>query len=172
MVGKVYESNIIFLCVRLSMRPSICLSYYLLNHRAEFNQTCCITSLHGKVLREQRYFPCVRPCVRRPSICSSRYLLLNYLAEFNQTCYITCPYDKSVQEHHYFSVRSASVQRSVTLSPPKPLGRIQPNMLHHVPLWLGCARATLFFCPFGVRPSVRHVIFFETIGRNLTKLGT
>ena len=33
----------------------------------------------------------MRPSVRRPSICPSRYLLLNQWAEFNQTCYITPP---------------------------------------------------------------------------------
>ena len=31
------------------------------------------------------------------------------------------------------------------LSPPKPLGGIQPNLLYHFPSWKGCARATLFF---------------------------
>ena len=50
-----------------------------------------------------------------------------------------------MQEQYYFSVRPSSVYLSVTLSPPKPLGGIQPNLLHHFPLWLGCARATLFF---------------------------
>ena len=42
------------------------------------------------------------------------------------------------------SVRS-SVRISVTLSSPKPLGGILPNLLRHVPSLLGCARGTLFF---------------------------
>ena len=67
------------------------------------------------------------PCVRRPSICLSRYLLLNHLAEFNQTCYITSPHGKGVREQHYFSMHLSSIHLSVTLSPPKPLGRIQSN---------------------------------------------
>ena len=68
-------------------------------------------------------------CVRRPPICPSRYLLLNHLAEFYQTCYITSPHGKGVREQHYFSVRPSFVHLSVTLSPPRPLGGIQPNLL-------------------------------------------
>ena len=176
---RVCESNI-FPCVR---RPSICPSrYLLLSHRAEFNQTCYITSPHGKGVREQHNFLCVRssvrasvvrpsvchpillhllmvrvaratffrasvvrpsvrhaissyttgwnftkfaaplplmvrvcessitfPCVRRPSICSSRFRLLNHWAEFNETYYITFSHCKGVREQHYFSVRLSSV---------------------------------------------------------------
>ena len=97
----------------------------------------------------------------RPSVCLSRYLLLHHWAEFYQTCYITSPHGKGVQEKHYFSVR-ASVRASVVRpfvshylllnhwkefnhSSPKPLEGIQPQLLHHFPSWLGCARATLFF---------------------------
>ena len=51
---RVCESNIIFLFVHL---PSNCLSHYLLlNHWAEFNQSCLITSPHDKGVREQHYF--------------------------------------------------------------------------------------------------------------------
>ena len=85
------------------------------------------------------------PCVRRPSICLSCCLLLNHWAEFNQTCYITSPHGKDVREQHYFFVPLSSIDLSVMLSPPKPLGGIQPNLLHHFPSWLVCARATLFF---------------------------
>ena len=117
-------------------RPSVCPSRYLLNHWAEFYQTYYITSPYAQGVREQ-YF--MRLCVRRPSICLSRYLLLNHWAEFNQTCYTTFPHGKGVREQHYFSVRSSvclsSVHLSVTLSPPKPLGRIQPKLLHHFPSW-------------------------------------
>ena len=73
----------------------------------------------------------------RASICLSHYLLPNHWAEFNQISYITSSYDKVVQEQH-FSVRPpvcASVHLSSTLSPPKPLGGIQPNLLHPFPLW-------------------------------------
>ena len=99
---RVCESNIIFLCVHASICcPSICLSHYLLlNHWAEFSQTCYITSPHGKGVREQHFFP----CVHRPFICLSHYLLLNHWADFNQTCYITSPHGKGVQEQHYFSI--------------------------------------------------------------------
>ena len=47
-------------------------------------------------------FPCVCPCIRRPSICLSRYLLPNLQAEFNQTFCITSPHVKGVREQHYF----------------------------------------------------------------------
>ena len=117
----------IHLCIHLL---SICLSYYLfLNHWVEFNQTCYITCPHGKGVREQHFFP----CIHGPSICPSPYLLLNHWVELNQTCYTTSPHGKGVQEQHYFSVcpseHSSSVHLSVTLS-PKPLGGIQPNLLH------------------------------------------
>ena len=179
------ESSIIFPCVR---RPSICPPrYLLLNHRAEFNQTCCITFPHCKGVREHHYFsvrpssvnlsatlsppkppggvqpnlqhhfPSLQECAR-PSICPPRYLLLNHRAEFNQTCCITSPHCKGVREHHSFSVRPSSVHLSATLSPPKPPGGVQPNLLHHFPSLQGCARASLFFRASVVRPSVRHAI--------------
>ena len=66
------ESNIIFLCV---LPPSICLSSYLLNHWAEFNQTCYITS--PPIL----FFLCIFLFVCHPPICLSCYLL-NHKAEF------------------------------------------------------------------------------------------
>ena len=124
-----FESNIIFPCVR---RPSICSSrYLLLNHWAECNQTCYITSPHGWGVRDNIIFPCVRSCVSRPSTCLLRYLLLNHWAEFNQTCYITSPHGKGCAREQLFSVRPTSVHLSVMLSPPKPLGGIQPNLLYH-----------------------------------------
>ena len=99
-------------------------------------QTCYITSPHGKCVQEQQYFPCVcayvLPLCVRASVCSSRYLPRNCLAEIYQTCYITFLHGKDAQEHN-FSVRS-SVHLSVTLLPPKPLGGIEQNLLHHFPL--------------------------------------
>ena len=47
---RVCESNIIFPFVRLSICPSL---YLLLIHWAEFNQTCYMTSPHGKGVGEQ-----------------------------------------------------------------------------------------------------------------------
>ena len=48
---RVCESNILFSYVHC---PSICLCcYLLLNHWADFNQTCCMTSLHGKGVQKQ-----------------------------------------------------------------------------------------------------------------------
>ena len=59
-----------FVClsVRPSVRSSSCQSicpsrYHLLNHWAEFYQTCYISFPHGKVVLEQHYFS-VRPSVR------------------------------------------------------------------------------------------------------------
>ena len=173
--------------------PSV---FYLLNHRAEFDQTCYITSPHGT---GEQYYIFVRPFVS-PSICPSRYLLLAHWAESNQTCYTTSPHGKGVREQHYFfvrpsvhasvvrpsvlhaitsnhwtdstklatslpimvsvaratlffSVRPSFIHLTVTLSIPKQVGGIQPNLLHLFPSWQGCARATLFFCAFK-RPSV------------------
>ena len=71
------------------------------------------------------------------------------------------------------SVSPLSIHLSVTLS-PKPLGVIQPNLLHHFPSWLGCVRATLFFCVSAlasvVHPSVCYAISSYTTGWNSTKL--
>ena len=97
--------------VRLSLPVKLSL---FLNHLAEFYQTCYITSPHGKGVREQVIFLCVRPCVRRPSICLSHYLLLHHWAEFNQTCYFTSPHGMVVRHQPYFSVHlpaRASVAR-------------------------------------------------------------
>ena len=94
-----------------------------------------------------------------PSIrCLSRYLL-NHWAEFYQPCYITSPHGKGVQEQYYISVHLSPVYLSVTLSPPKPLGGIQPNLQHHFPSWFGCARATLFF-HVSICPSVHHLSIY------------
>ena len=163
--GKVVREQHYFPSVRPSLPPSLCPSRYLiLNHWAKFNQACYITFPHGKVenniifpptcpsrflflntgrnstklvtplplmvrLRENNIiFPCARQ-----SIYPSLYLLLNYRAELNQTCNIASPH--GVREQHYFSVRPSSGHLSVTLSPPKPLGGIQTNSLHHFPSW-------------------------------------
>ena len=62
------------------IRPS---RFLLLIHWAEFNQTCYITSLHGKCVQEQHYF------FMRPSFCVSELdrlvflLLLLYLYSIN-----------------------------------------------------------------------------------------
>ena len=146
------------LCVRPCVRrPSICPSrYLLLNHWAEFHQICYITSPCGKGVREQHYFS-----VRPSSVhCVSRYLLLNHRAEFTQACYITSPHGNGVREQHYNSVRPSSVYLSVTLSPPKSLGGIQPNDTSLPLIVKVCESNIIFPCvhPSGVRPSVRHVI--------------
>ena len=112
----------------------ICLYYCVMGRRPESRINYLLTYLH--------YFfrASIRPCVHRPSICPSRYLPLNHWAEFNRTCFITSPHGKGVREQHYFSLlpsfrASVVVHMSITLPPPKPLGGIQPNLLHHFPLW-------------------------------------
>ena len=151
---RVYKSSIIFLCVHPSVRPSsvvrpfVC--HILLNHWAEFNQTCYITSPHGKGVREQHCFL----CVRSPSICPSRYLLLNHWAEFNQTCYITSPHGKNVREQHYFSVRPSSVHLSLTLSPHGGGGGVgdSTKLATSLPLMVRVCESNIIF-PF-VRLSI------------------
>ena len=135
---SVCESSITFLCVNI---PFICLSHYLLNHWAEFNQSCYITSPHGKVVRKQHHFT-----VRPSYLCLSVSLFSpKQLGGSNLSCYITSPHGKGVREHYYFYIRPPSVYLSVTLSPPKSLNGIQPNLLHHFPSWSACARAALCF---------------------------
>ena len=137
------EGDIVNASVRPSVRQTVgqCPSrFLLLNHWAELSQTCYITSLHGKGVREQHYFSVhssvrasvVRPCVRHA-------ILLDYWVECNQTGYIAFSHVKSVREQHFFVRLSflaspSSIHLPVTLSPPKPTDGIQPNLLHHFPL--------------------------------------
>ena len=87
---RVCKNNFIFPCICC---PSVCpLRCLLLNHWAEFNQTCYITFPHGKNVQEQHYFS-----ICPSGICSSRYLL-NHWVEFNQTCYIISPHGEGVGE--------------------------------------------------------------------------
>ena len=88
--------------------------------RAEFNQTCYITSPHGKGVHEQHVFP----CVRRPSICPSRNLLLNHVATTSLSPHVLT----------LFSLRPFSINLSFTLFPSKPQGGISANLLHYLPL--------------------------------------
>ena len=66
---RMCKSNVSFSCVRPSVcRSSICpSSYLLLNHSAEFNQICYITSPHSKGVKEQHCFS-VCPSMRPTSI--------------------------------------------------------------------------------------------------------
>ena len=102
------------------LQTSICLSLYLLNHLAEFCQTCYITSSNGKGVQEQHYFP-LCPSVPRPSICLSHCLLLNHWAEFNQTYYITSLHSKVVREQHF-----------VSLHPSIPASFFHPSVHHAI----------------------------------------
>ena len=92
---RVCKSNIFF-CAFV-VRSS---RYLLLNHWAEFSQTCYITFPHGKGVQEQHYF--------------SVHLLSVHLSimlsppkpqgRIQPTCYITSPHSKGVKEQHYFLV--------------------------------------------------------------------
>ena len=72
----------------------------------------------------------------------------------------------------------SSVYLSIILSPLKPLGRIQPNLLHYFTSWLGRARAILFFCvsvhPCICRPSIclSHYYLLNHWADYSTKLAT
>ena len=90
--GKdVREQHFFWFIRHPSLCPARCL---LLNHWAEFNQTCYIISPHSKGVREQHYFP-----VCLSGVSPSCYFLQNHWTEFNQTCDITTPHSKGVGEH-------------------------------------------------------------------------
>ena len=74
----------------LSVRHTI---WILLNHWAEFNQTCYMNFPHCKGVQEQ-YFSVQRSSVWCPYICPSHYFLPKQWAEFNQTCnyWISLPF--------------------------------------------------------------------------------
>ena len=84
-------------------------------------------------------FLCVRPCLRHPSICP--HAISSYTTRRNSTNLATSlPPMVRVCESNIFmcvrpSLRLSSVHMSVTLTPSKPLGGIQPNLLHHFPSW-------------------------------------
>ena len=130
---RICESNII-----LSMRPSsISLSrYLLLNHWAEFNQTCYITSPHGKGVREQHNF-FLRPSVRPSASC---YFFQTTGRKSTKFATSLPRMVRMCMRNSILSIR-ASVHLSVTLSTPKSLGGIQLNWLHD-PQMVGGARAT------------------------------
>ena len=48
-------------------------------------------------------------------------------------------------EIQHWGPKCQNICLSIMLS-PKPLGGILPSLLHHFPLWEGCASAILFFC--------------------------
>ena len=105
-----------------------------------------------RVCKSNIIFLCLHPWVRRPSICLSHYLLLNHCAEFNETCYITSPPGKVVWKQRYFAMCPLSVHLSIMLSPHKPLGGIQPNVLAtSLPLMIKVCESNIFFlcvhCP-------------------------
>ena len=126
--GKGCESNIIFPCVRLSVHPSSvqCPScYLLLNHWMKFNKTCYISSLHSNSVRKQYYFS------ERPS---SVHLSVTLSLPRWNSAKLTTSFLLMVGVCESNTFFRASVQMSVTLSLPKPLGKTQSNMLHHIPL--------------------------------------
>ena len=90
-------------------------------------------------------FPCVRPCVRRPSVCLSHYLLLAHWANSTKLA-TSLPLESNI-----FSVRQSFVYLSVTLSSPKPSGGNQTNLLHHFPSQV---RETNIIFQSGRRPSI------------------
>ena len=46
-----------------------------------------------------------------------------------------------------YYIAIASVRLSVTLSPPKPLDEIQPNLVCELLTWIGCVTTLFFFAP-------------------------
>ena len=95
--------------------------------------------------------PSVRPTDDRPSIRPSDRPCVRYYVHSALVCLIfdTQGYFVCNETQKYTSVKP-SIRLSVTLSPPKPLGGIQPNFLHH-----GKGVREQHFFP--VRPSSVHL---------------
>ena len=113
----VCENNIIFPCVWC---PSICPSRSLiLNHWAEFNTTCYMTSPHSKGGQKQYYFT-VRSAGVLPSVCHAIFSNpLNHLVHDFPLWYF-----KGVLEQHFFSMHPFILRpTSVHLSSIRPFVR-------------------------------------------------
>ena len=117
-IVRVCESNIIFLCIHLSVCPSVRHIISFKTTRRNSTKLATSLALRARVCKSNIIFLCVCPSIIRPSICPSCYLLLNPLAEFNRTCYISSPHCKGVREQHYFFVHPLSIHLCITLSSP------------------------------------------------------
>ena len=102
-----------------------------------------------RVCKSSIIFLCVYPSVRPSSVNLSATLSPSKALGALKLS-TSLPLIVRVCESNIFFVRPSFVHLSVKLS-PKPLSGIQPNLL---PLWLGCARATLFFRVSIRRPSI------------------
>ena len=134
----------------------ICLSVrhliYSLTTRRNLTKLATSLPLKVRLYESNIIFPCVRPFVRasivRPFV---RHTISSLTTGRNSTKLATS-LPLMIRVWCSKSVLSSFVHLSVTLSPPKPLCGIQPNLLHRFPSWLGCARASI------VGPFVRHAI--------------
>ena len=117
----------------------------LLNHWAQFNRTCYITSPHNKGVRKQYCFP----CVRRLSICLTRYLLLT--ARRNSTKPVTSiPLMVMVCKSNISCVRRLSVCPSrYLLNHCAELTKLPTSL----PFMVGVRKSNIIFTC--VSPSVR-----------------
>ena len=130
-MARLCESNIIFPCVHLPVGRNeyILVCFKIMDTSVYFNEIYSVDT-------QADWFACPKLCTKYP--CESY---------FRHTMVLSMQGDTEVYIRQ--NVHSTSLHLSVKLSPPKPLGGLQPNLLHHFPSWLGCARATLFFRPSG-----------------------
>ena len=138
----------------LLLPPSISLSfvcpsrYLLLNHWADFYQTCNITSPHGRVCESNISFLCVRPSDVHPFVC---HTIASKTAEFNQSCYISSRHVKVVREQYFFH---AFVRPSLRHAISSSTTGLNSNKLAiSLPLMVSVCESIIIFPCVG-RPSI------------------
>ena len=131
---RVCESNIVFRCVHLSVPPSSVHLCYAISKTSGWNSTKLATSLPPIVsVCEQQHFSV------HLFFCVSAVLPPVHHTIFTRgnSTKLATPLPLMARATFFFCtfIYLCICHLSVTLSPSKPLGGIQPNLLHHFPSW-------------------------------------
>ena len=125
-----------YLGAKIKFRPAVCpLCYLLLNHWTKFNQIWCVSYSHEWGARRQILAPPPGALGRGQKV---KYHLISITKSIskifipNFVYVLTNERYKTYQTGFFLKKRRGYCYRlrpSVMLSPPKPLGEIQPNLV-------------------------------------------
>ena len=77
--------------------------------------------------------------------CLEMGLICIKVGEWGSLCWFYYPHAFLKKRRGYCNRLRPSVRPSITLSPPKPLEEIQPNLVCELLIWMGCATAYFFW---------------------------